>query len=143
MIRRFLEWLGLIQPVAVPTRPVRRKRKPAVAPLPVVEPKTASKATVKRKAKPAPSHAAVVKAELLNAVADALGRAPAELDPLQPKATIAVNGSLYVIHNTVAALSEFQSRLERLDTKTKAPPVPRWAVKNSSRAIAKTASRED
>ena len=127
MIRRILEWLGLIHPVAVPTRPVRRKAtrrkaRPVVAPVAEVKPS-------KAKRKPVVSHAAVVKTDLLNAVADALGRAPVELDPLQPKATIAVNGSCYVIRNTVDALSKFQSRLEGLKTTVKAPLVPKECLK--------------
>ena len=81
------------------------------------------KARAKRKSAEV-NHAAAVKVELLNAVAEALGRAPKEFDLAAPKATIAVNGSLYTIRNTVEALSEFQSRLEKLQTTTKAPGVP-------------------
>jgi hypothetical protein len=115
IVQLLVRW-GLVKPRVTPkARKPRAKRKPAAAPLPRA-PKPASKAP---KSKPAPSHAATIKAELLNAVADALGRAPAELDPASPKATIAVNGSLYTVINTVDALSEFQSRLEKLETKVK------------------------
>jgi hypothetical protein len=92
---------------------------------PVAKP---SRAKGKRKAAPL-SHAAALKIELLNATADALSRAPKEYDPKRPKATIAVNGSLYTIRNTVEALSEFQSRLEKLQTTSKPPGVPRAALK--------------
>lgn len=110
MIRAFLEWLGLINPrVAEPvTKPAKAKAKRKAAPL---------------------SHAAALKIELLNATADALSRAPSEYDPKRPKAKIAVNGSLYTIRNTVEALSEFQSRLEKLQTTSKPPGVPRAAIK--------------
>ncbi len=142
-IRRLLEWFGLLRRAAVPVRPVRRKTrarrraKPAaVAPVAELKPPRA-------KPKPAVNHAAVVKIDLLNAVADALGRAPVELDPLQPKATIAINGSLFIIPNTVAALSEFQSRLEGLKTTVKAPLVPRNAVASSHNVMAKQRSYEE
>lgn len=94
-----------------------------VKPRVVVPPAKAPKARAKRKPA-AISHAAAVKVELLNAVADALGRAPVKYDPKSPKTTIAVNGSLYTIRNTVEALNEFQSRLEKLKTKVRVPGVP-------------------
>lgn len=114
---KITEWLhallvrwGLVFPRVAPPTPKPRKR-------------------AKRKAKTV-SHAESVKAELLDAVTYALSRAPGELDPATPKATIAVNGSLYTVVNTVDALSEFQSRLMKLKTTPgKAPGVPKACLK--------------
>lgn len=90
--------------------------------------KAAAKRKAKRKASPV-SHAEAVKRELMNAVADALGRAPTEINESAPKARIAVNGSVFILPNTVGHLTEFQTRLEKLQTTTKAPGVPLAARK--------------
>ena len=98
IVALLVRW-GLVHPLAKPARKPKapkRARKPAAV-----------------------NHAAAVKVELLNAVAEALGRAPTEFNPELPTARIAVNGSLYTIRNTVEALSEFQSRLEKLQTTVK------------------------
>lgn len=93
----------------------RAPRKPAAPKVPKVKaPKPA----------PAVDHALAVKRELLNLVADALGNAPVEPDAEKPKVTIAANGSTYTIRNTVGALTEFQTRLEKLQTAIKVPGVP-------------------
>ncbi len=103
--------------IVAPTRQPkpRAPRKPAAPKVPKV-----------KAPKPAPviSHAQAVKVELLNLVADALGNAPVEPDASKPKVTIAANGSLYTVRNTVGALTEFQTRLEKLQTAVKVPGVP-------------------
>lgn len=131
-LRSFLEVIGIVKPrLAAPvlkaTKP-RAKRNPAATCKTTAQP-----IKVKVSRKPAVNHAAEsIKAELLNRVADALGHAPSEYDPNVAKVTIAVNGSLFTIRNTVEALSEFQSRLEKLQTKIKVPGVPRAARKLSA-----------
>lgn len=137
MIRALLERWGLVHPRAV-AKPARAKRKAAVRRKPVMP----AAPVVPKARKPAMNHAAAVKVDLLNAVADALGRAPAELDPMSPKATIAVNGSLYIIQNTVAALSEFQTRLEKLSTTVRSPGVSRNALASGASVMAKQRSHE-
>lgn len=83
----------------------------------------------KKRAPRAVSHAEAVKIDLLNAVADAIGRAPEEIDESEPTARIAVNGSLFTIPNTVGHLTAFQTRLEKLKTTTRTPGVPLAARK--------------
>lgn len=107
--------------VAMPERATPRPAKPKTPRKPA-----APKVPKVRAPKPAPAvdHALAVKRELLNLVADALGNAPVEPDAEKPKVTIAANGSTYVIRNTVFALTEFQTRLEKLQTSVRVPGVP-------------------
>lgn len=82
------------------------------------------------------SHAEQVKRDLLNEVEVAMGNAPAEWDPTNPKVTIAVNGSEYRVFNSVQAIGELQSRLLKLKTTVTAPGVPRAAITGTIRMFA-------
>lgn len=92
---------------------------------------------MKGKPRKPPTNAELTKQALLDAVAEALAKAPAELDSNNPKATIAVNGSTYIVHNTVDDLSELQARLLKLKTKVKAPGVSKLAIQSSAAVLHK------
>lgn len=81
------------------------------------------------------SHAEQVKRDLLNEVEMALGNAPSEYDPKNPKVTIAVNGSEYRVFNTVQAIGELQARLLKLKTTVTAAGVPKEAIRNNDRMM--------